>query len=59
MLVRSLCKHYDTQFREEGEEFEHSGPLHEHIVPIEPVDETDPPQKGEPLSRQQKPQKKA
>lgn len=54
MLVRSLCKHYDTQFREEGEEFEHSGPLYEHIVP---VDESEAPQKGEPLSRQQKPAK--
>jgi len=55
MLVRSLCRHYDTEFREEGEQWEHSGPLYEHIVPVE--EETEPPQKGEPLSRQQKPAK--
>ena len=53
MLVRSLCKHYDTEFREEGEEWEHSGPLYEHIVPAdEPAEK---PQKGPPASRQQKP----
>lgn len=53
MLVRSLCRHYDTQFREEGEEFEHSGPLYEHIVPVEASE--DPPQKGASTSRAQKP----
>jgi hypothetical protein len=52
MRVRSLCKHYDTQLREEGEEWEHSGPLYEHIVP---VDEAEPAQKAEPLSRAAKP----
>ena len=51
MLVRSLCRHYDKQFREEGEEFEHSGPLYEHIVPAD----TEKPQQGPPTSRQQKP----
>jgi hypothetical protein len=53
MLVRSLCKHYDKQFHEEGEEWEHSGPLYEHIVPADP----DKPQKGEPASRAMKPAK--
>jgi len=52
MWVRSLCRHYDTEFREENEEFEHSGPLYEHIVPAE--EKTAPPQKGEPASREQK-----
>jgi hypothetical protein len=52
MLVRSLCKHNDTSFREEGEEFEHNGPLYEHIVP---VDETEPPEPSVPASREQKP----
>ena len=52
MWVRSLCKHYDTEYREEGEEFEHSGPLYEHIVP---ADKTEPEQKDEPVSREQKP----
>jgi hypothetical protein len=56
MLVRSLCKHFDTELREEGEEFEHSGPLYEHIVPVE---ETEPREKSEPASRQQKPAKRA
>ncbi len=53
--VRSLCKHYDTQFREEGEVFEHNGPLYEHVVAVE---ETDSPQEDEFVSRQQKPAKK-
>jgi hypothetical protein len=44
MWVRSLCRHYDNQLREEGEEFEHSGPLYEHIVAAKKPTE-DAPQK--------------
>lgn len=60
MWVRSLCKHYDNvEVREEGEEFEHSGPLYEHIAPAKPADpELEPPQKDEPASREQKPARK-
>lgn len=35
MRVKSLCTHYTDQLRKEGEEFEHSGPLYEHIEPVE------------------------
>ena len=52
MWVRSLCKHYDTEYREEGEEWEHSGPLYEHIVA---VDEEAKSTETTPLSREQKP----
>jgi hypothetical protein len=55
MWVRSLCKHYDKQLREEGEEFEHSGPLYEHIVPADKTT-AGKSQKGEPASRAMKPQ---
>jgi hypothetical protein len=54
MWVRSLCRHYDTQFREEGEEWEHSGPLYAHIVPVDVTEEDAPPQKGVPASRAMK-----
>ena len=54
MLVRSLCKHYTDQVREEGEKWEHSGPLYEHIVAVD--EETEPEQTTElDTSRQQKP----
>jgi hypothetical protein len=55
MLVRSLCRHYDTEYREEGEEFEHSGPLYEHIVPVK--DPAEAQEQGAPAS-QQKPAKR-
>jgi len=55
MLVRSLRKHYDTEYREEGEEFEHSGPLYEHIVPVK--DPAEAQEQGAPAS-QQKPAKR-
>lgn len=54
MLVRSLCRHYDTSFREENEEFEHNGPLYEHIVPVEPAEAADAPQQGEAMTPAQK-----
>ena len=36
MLVVALCDHFTDQYRTEGEEFEHSGPLYEHIKPVNP-----------------------
>jgi hypothetical protein len=56
MWVRSLRKHYDTEYRDEGEEFEHAGPLYEHIVPA--PNPGDAPEKSEPASREQKPAKR-
>lgn len=53
MQVRSLCRHFDTSLREEGEVFEHNGPLYEHVVPID-EDETGPPQQGETMTPAQK-----
>jgi hypothetical protein len=42
MLVRSLCDHYNKQYRREGEEFEYSGPPYEHIEPVEQAEEKQP-----------------
>jgi hypothetical protein len=36
MRVRSVCNHYHRTYRKEGEEFEHTGPLYEHVEPVEP-----------------------
>jgi hypothetical protein len=38
MLVRSLCNHYRNGYRKEGEEFKHTGPLYEHIEPVDPAE---------------------
>ena len=48
MWVRAICTHFDKHFHREGDEWEHSGPLYEHIVQAEKADD-------EPTSRQQKP----
>jgi hypothetical protein len=45
VLVRSTCNHYHNTYRKEGEEFEHSGPLYEHIEPVNPPS-TPPSQPG-------------
>jgi hypothetical protein len=36
MQVRAKCTHYNGVLRHEGEQFEHNGPLHEHIEPVKP-----------------------
>ena len=56
MWVRSLCNHYDTEYRVEGEEFEHSGPLYEHIVPAKKP-AADSSQPDDTVSRAMKPAK--
>jgi hypothetical protein len=48
MQVRSLCNHYNGTYRKEGEEFEHSGPLYEHI---EPVEQEPPKRRGKPVDK--------
>ena len=42
MLVRATCTHYNKTFRREGDEFEHEGPLYEHIEPVEQLEEKQP-----------------
>jgi hypothetical protein len=53
--VRAVRECYTDQVRAEGEEFEYSGPDNANL---EPVDEAESPQKGEPASREQKPAKR-
>lgn len=56
MWVRSLCTHYKNGLHVEGEEFEHTGALHKHIVAVKKP-AADEPQQGETTSRAMKPAK--
>lgn len=60
MQVRALCDHFHGTFRAEGAEWDHSGPLYEHIEPLKKAaadSEADEQQQGS-SSRAMKPAKK-
>jgi hypothetical protein len=48
MLVRAKVTHFRNSLRKEGDEFEHSGPLYEHIEPAEPVEKERPNKQAKP-----------